>query len=238
MMIERDLVYDVGSNDGSDTAYYLAKGFRVVAVEADPLLAERLVKCFAGDIARGRLTVLNVGVAERAGEATFYRSGASGLSSFDQQLAMRGNMPACPIRVTCERFDVLLASHGLPQYLKVDIEGMDHLCVLALDCVRRPPFVSFEAGDRTVELVRHLDRIGYTRFRLVGQNPNRILQLPPIGSIAHPAWAARQWVRHTLRGHPLLHGPLKRWRARRAYSRRRATAAKLLANPIATAGES
>src|SRR5690348_14857053 len=32
------LIYDVGLCDGDDTAFYLAKGFRVVAVEANPAL--------------------------------------------------------------------------------------------------------------------------------------------------------------------------------------------------------
>jgi phosphopantothenate synthetase len=39
-MIE-DLVYDVGMGDGADTAYYLAKGRRVVAIDANPLAVER-----------------------------------------------------------------------------------------------------------------------------------------------------------------------------------------------------
>ena len=30
-----DLIYDVGMHRGEDTAFYLRKGFRVVAVEAD-----------------------------------------------------------------------------------------------------------------------------------------------------------------------------------------------------------
>ena len=33
-----DLVFDIGMNNGDDTAYYLHRGFRVVAVEADPIL--------------------------------------------------------------------------------------------------------------------------------------------------------------------------------------------------------
>jgi predicted RNA methylase len=33
-----DLVYDVGMNNGDDSAFYLRAGFRVVAVEANPLL--------------------------------------------------------------------------------------------------------------------------------------------------------------------------------------------------------
>jgi hypothetical protein len=35
-----DLVYDVGFHQGEDTAFYLKKGFRVVAFEAHPRLAE------------------------------------------------------------------------------------------------------------------------------------------------------------------------------------------------------
>ena len=29
-----DLVFDIGANNGDDTGFYLAKGFRVVAVDA------------------------------------------------------------------------------------------------------------------------------------------------------------------------------------------------------------
>jgi len=35
---ENDLVYDVGMNNGDDTAYYLSLGFRVIAIEANPEL--------------------------------------------------------------------------------------------------------------------------------------------------------------------------------------------------------
>ena len=35
-----DLIYDIGQHTGEDTAFYLGKGFRVVAVEANPTLAE------------------------------------------------------------------------------------------------------------------------------------------------------------------------------------------------------
>jgi len=38
----RDLIFDIGANNGDDTAFYLKKGFRVVAIEADPALAQKL----------------------------------------------------------------------------------------------------------------------------------------------------------------------------------------------------
>jgi hypothetical protein len=34
-MPEGDLIFDVGANNGDDTAAYLARGFRVIAVEAE-----------------------------------------------------------------------------------------------------------------------------------------------------------------------------------------------------------
>jgi len=35
-----DLIYDIGLHDGDDTAYYLHKGYRVIAVDADPTMVE------------------------------------------------------------------------------------------------------------------------------------------------------------------------------------------------------
>ena len=37
-VMEKDLVYDVGLHKGEDTEYYLKKGFRVIAIEANPQL--------------------------------------------------------------------------------------------------------------------------------------------------------------------------------------------------------
>jgi len=33
-----DLIYDVGLHNGADTAYYLHRGFRVVTIDANPVL--------------------------------------------------------------------------------------------------------------------------------------------------------------------------------------------------------
>ena len=46
-MIYEDLIYDVGLHIGQDTAFYLEKGFRVVAIEANPVLAHQVAVRFA-----------------------------------------------------------------------------------------------------------------------------------------------------------------------------------------------
>ena len=52
-----DLVYDVGMHRGEDTAYYLAKGYRVVAIEANPELVGECRERFSDAIASGKLTM-------------------------------------------------------------------------------------------------------------------------------------------------------------------------------------
>ena len=47
-----DLIYDVGLNTGQDTDYYLKKGYRVVAFEAEPRNVEYCRERFA-DTRRG-----------------------------------------------------------------------------------------------------------------------------------------------------------------------------------------
>ena len=37
----KKLIFDIGMYDGSDTRYYLNEGFRVLAIEANPILVKR-----------------------------------------------------------------------------------------------------------------------------------------------------------------------------------------------------
>ena len=53
------LIFDIGMHVGQDTAFYLAKGFRVIAVEANPLLVRDAEKHFKNQIETGQLTILN-----------------------------------------------------------------------------------------------------------------------------------------------------------------------------------
>ncbi len=66
--MQKDLIYDVGFHHGEDTEFYLAKGFKVVAIEAHPGLYRAGLEKFADHIESGRLVLLNLAVAE-----TFYQ---------------------------------------------------------------------------------------------------------------------------------------------------------------------
>jgi FkbM family methyltransferase len=66
------LIYDVGMHNGDDTAYYLRRGFRVVAIEPNPTLVATASERFCREIEAGELKILNVGVAAEDGELPFW----------------------------------------------------------------------------------------------------------------------------------------------------------------------
>ena len=70
--MHHDLIYDVGLNNGDDSAHYLSKGFRVLAIEANAVLVEAARQRFEREITDGRLTLLNLAVAPQAGTAEFW----------------------------------------------------------------------------------------------------------------------------------------------------------------------
>src|SRR5712671_3651984 len=88
--IQPDLIIDVGAHNGDDTAHYLQRGFRVVAIEANPALARAVTARFREQVASGTLAVLNVGISAAPGRQPFWVSeDNSVLSSFDRHLVER-----------------------------------------------------------------------------------------------------------------------------------------------------
>src|SRR5262252_3435939 len=129
-----DLIFDVGMNNGDDTAYYLFKGFRVVAIEADPTLIDCARERFAEPIRQGRLELANVAIGPREETAPFWIcEGKSEWNSFDRRISSRDGHTCHAIDVHCRPFRDLLKQFGVPYYLKIDIEGHDIFCVADLD---------------------------------------------------------------------------------------------------------
>jgi FkbM family methyltransferase len=199
------LIYDVGMNNGDDSAYYLRNGFDVVAIEAHPVLVEEARSRFAKEIGEGRLTVLDVGIAEGEGEATFWICDDNSVwSSFDRTIASRGRSEPRAVSVRLRPFGEILAEYGVPYFCKMDIEGNEHLCISAMTPESHPAFISTELTERS--LLDELTSLGYDRFKLVNQQsfspPNERLQALK-RRMPHPKLAAG-----LERANGLLHGRL------------------------------
>ena len=113
-----DLIYDVDLFDGEDTAYYLFRGYNVVAVDANPLMIEKAKMRFSKEILAKQLTLLNVGISSTPGTATFWISDAPEWSSFDRTIASRDGTAHRSLSVSTVPFSQLLAEHGVPHLSK------------------------------------------------------------------------------------------------------------------------
>ncbi len=173
-----DLVFDLGMHRGEDTDFYLKKGFRVVAVDANPALCAEAETRFATAISSGALTVVNCAIAAEAGEVTLYADEFTAWSTIDERWASRNRRREGTtqeeVRVPATTLDALIEEHGAPYYLKVDIEGMDVVALHGLARVEaRPTYVSIESEKVSFRALREeielLADLGYGGFKLVSQ---------------------------------------------------------------------
>ena len=186
------LVYDVGMHEGEDSLFYLLKGFRVVAVEADPDLCRATSERLRDYLATGQLTIVNRAIAETSGPVTFYRSERSGWSTLISR--WRTDNETRGVRseeITVEAITLadLVASYGDAFYMKLDIEGMDRTALQSLaasEC--RPRYLSMETSfDRNPNFAavkadfEALAGLGYDQFKIIDQRtvPRQVPPNPP-----------------------------------------------------------
>lgn len=168
-------VFDIGMYDGADTAYYLQSGYRVVAVEANPELAQRATEKFAAELASAQMICVNAAISTSRAPVELVLSCADpGSSSVFGDLVAH-KLPIGSITVPGMTMQDLLSRYGAPFYVKIDIEGADRLCVLSLTSENRPQYLSFEVGDDVEELVEHARKIGFGKFKIVSQTSFREL---------------------------------------------------------------
>ncbi|TCL75624.1 FkbM family methyltransferase [Rhizobium sp. BK251] len=166
------LVYDLGMNNGDDAEYYLKRGFRVVGLEANPSLCEKARVRFAREIADGRMTVIHAAIWETSGETRFFVNLENDhWSSIDIGWAGRNESSCSEITVRCVTLPELFSIHGVPHYLKIDVEGVDHVVLEQLRSMDAPPrFVSVEDCRFGFEYMKSLAASGYDGFKLLDQS--------------------------------------------------------------------
>ena len=123
-LVDRGLIYDVGVNDGADFAYYLSLGFRVLGIEANPALANRLKDRFSREIEEQRYILLNVGIAATEEQLDFWVSDVSEWSSFNREIASRNNTPHRAVSVPTRRFASVAGNSELRSIARLILKAM------------------------------------------------------------------------------------------------------------------
>jgi FkbM family methyltransferase len=140
-----EVCVDVGANYGEFSVTAAALGRRVIAVEANPFLADCLRESFAEF---GQVTVVGAAAADREGSASFfYNTRSSGSASLSERVprsernAGRDPRAVSESRVALRRLDVLvpelLGASPRSLLLKVDVEGFEEAVLLGAEALLR-----------------------------------------------------------------------------------------------------
>jgi FkbM family methyltransferase len=217
-IMDNRLIFDIGMHAAEDTSYYLKKGFRVVAVDADFRLIERAHKEHAEAVLDGRLILLHCAVAAEEGSIAFHLSNHTIWNSLKKEISDRNGLHQETVTVPCRRLVTLMQEYGVPFYCKIDVEGYDAVCLATLEgSSKLPQFISVEteciAEDhrlddegvlQTLDLLR---KLGYSRFKLVDQRSLAILSPsgPDVYRARPPLWE-RVFKRIKLRDYGFYNG--------------------------------
>jgi FkbM family methyltransferase len=143
-----DLVFDIGAHVGDRVAAFRSLGARVVAVEPQPALVRVLRLIYGRDknvaivaAAAGRapgaaelmLNIDNPTVSTLSGD---FVQAAAGSAGWERQSWTRR------LRVPVTSLDILIAEHGIPAFIKIDVEGFESEVLDGL--TRSVPALSFE----------------------------------------------------------------------------------------------
>lgn len=125
-----DLAFDVGANIGNRTGVFLSIGARVVAVEPQSGCVAKIRKTHGRN---PNLTIFQGGLADKPGELTLHVSSNTAISSMapDWMNALKGRDGWEQFRwdttqtVPVTTLDALIAQHGRPAFVKIDVEGFE-----------------------------------------------------------------------------------------------------------------
>jgi len=198
-----DLVFDVGANVGNRTAIFLALGARVLAIEPQ---ADCMAQLRARFGKHPRAAFYQGGVAAQAGELELHLSNVNATSSFSPEWIERlKSRPGwedhrwyATQRVPVTTLDALIAQHGLPAFIKIDVEGYE---LPVLQGLSQPvAALSFEYSPELLSAaaacMARLQALGNYEFNAVYRE-TFVFMLP--------SWTTAAAVEHLLENHPSKH---------------------------------
>jgi len=167
-----DLVFDVGSHVGDRIAAFRRLGARVVACEPQPALVKTLRLIYGRD---SQVTVEPVAVGAAPGEIelkinvdnpTVSTASKDFVKASEGAPGWEGQNWSKSVKVGMTTLDALIARHGMPAFMKIDVEGFEAEALAGL--TRPVPALSFEfttiQRDVAHACLKRCAALGYVRY--------------------------------------------------------------------------
>jgi len=167
------LVFDVGAHVGDRTACFRRLGARVIALEPQPDCAALLRAEFRAD---AKVEIVEAAVGARSGHARLHRNDANPtVSTLSQDfIAAARHAPGWDdqswtsgVDVPVVTLDELIARHGAPSFIKIDVEGYEHEALKGLATPVAQLSFEFTTIQRDIAYacIDQLAQLGYGEFR-------------------------------------------------------------------------
>jgi FkbM family methyltransferase len=166
------MYFDIGANVGKWSLSNLSNGVKIIAVEASPDVFERLRNNVhrAGEA----ITPLNFAVCNNEGkDITFYQAKWDVISTINREWLTSEdsrfyNQPYTEITCKTITIDKLIDIYGVPDLIKIDVEGGEYECITSL--TQKVDQLCFEwaseVNDISFRCLDYLASLGFTRFYL------------------------------------------------------------------------
>jgi FkbM family methyltransferase len=201
------LCFDVGANVGNRIKLFRRLGAKVIAIEPQPSCADFLERTYCRD---PNVTVKRVALGREAGETDFYVADYDTVSSMNpewiDEVKRTGRFGDIQwnerIRVPVATLDGLIADFGVPDFVKIDVEGAEHIVLSGLS--RPIPMLSIEVtpeySTSASACLRHMAALGRYEFNF-SEGENFAWALPDF----MPIERAEDYIR-SLKDEPTLFG--------------------------------
>jgi FkbM family methyltransferase len=167
-----DLVFDIGSHVGDRIAAFRRLGARVVACEPNPALVKTLRLIYGRDAS---VTVEPVAVGAESGEIelsinvnnpTVSTASREFVKASQGAPGWEGQNWDKSIKVAATTLDALIAQHGVPSFMKIDVEGFEAEALAGLTQPVAALSFEFTTIQRDVArgCVARCQALGYVRY--------------------------------------------------------------------------
>jgi len=184
LLPDRAFCFDIGANYGEYTAAFLSLGARrVVAIEPQSSLIEFIEAAFFEEVKSGRLVTRSAAVGAEQGKAELFigpdpaRSMSSLSRAFvDTSRANGETWENAPMEIELLTLDSLIEELGVPDYIKIDVEGFDlevlrglskPINLVSFEFITQPSLI-----DIAADCIKRLQRLAQYEFNYQVEAPN------------------------------------------------------------------
>ena len=165
------MIFDIGANVGEWTRANINNTDKIISIEASPTTYNKLYDSMKNN---NKVMCLNYAVCNNNCEdVIFYDCSCHFLSTLNvdwlsSEKSRFYGEKYTEIKVPSITIDKLIESYGMPELVKIDVEGGEDKCITSL--TQKVPQLCFEwaseTNDVTFKCLDHLISLGYSNFYL------------------------------------------------------------------------